>query len=99
MVSGSDPFGARSTLDTPSGPVSYYRLGRLEELGIADLERLPFTIRLLLENALRQSDGGVANRADVERVASWTGARRPPGEFPYMPGRVLLQDFTGVPAV
>ena len=63
MANGNDPFGARATLQTPSGEVIYYRLAALKEQGIVDVDRLPFTIRILLENALRQSDGGVAGRA------------------------------------
>ncbi|MCH8816838.1 MAG: aconitate hydratase AcnA [Chloroflexi bacterium] len=99
MANGNDPFGARATLQTPSGEVIYYRLAALKEQGIVDVDRLPFTIRILLENALRQSDGGVASRSDVENVASWSATATPPKEFPYLPGRVVLQDFTGIPTV
>ena len=99
MANGNDPFGARATLQTPSGEVIYYRLAALKEQGVVDVDRLPFSIRILLENALRQSDGGVASRADVENVASWTATATPQKEFPYLPGRVVLQDFTGIPTV
>lgn len=99
MANGNDSFGARSTLHTSSDEITYYRLSALEEQGIADLDKLPFSIRILLENVLRQSDGGVADRSDVETVASWTPSQRPDKEIPYLPGRVVLQDFTGIPTV
>ncbi len=90
MTNGNDSFGARTTLQTSSA---------LQEQGVVDLDKLPFSIRILLENALRQSDGGVADRSDVETVASWTPSARPDKEIPYLPGRVVLQDFTGIPTV
>ncbi|MBU81534.1 MAG: aconitate hydratase AcnA [Chloroflexi bacterium] len=99
MVTGNDSFGARASLQTPSGEFTYYRLAALKEQGVVDIDRLPFSIRILLENALRQSDGGVADRSDVETVASWTAASTPDKEIPYLPGRVVLQDFTGIPTV
>ncbi|MDA1257983.1 MAG: aconitate hydratase AcnA [Chloroflexi bacterium] len=99
MTNGNDHFGARATLQTPTGEVTYYRLAALKEQGVVDIDRLPFSIRVLLENALRQSDGGVASPADVRSVASWTATSTPDKEFPFLPGRVVLQDFTGVPCV
>jgi aconitate hydratase len=99
MANGNDPFGARATLQTPSGEVIYYRLSALKEQGLVDVDKLPFSIRILLENALRQADGGVADRSDVETVASWASSSTPTKEIPYLPGRVVLQDFTGIPTV
>jgi aconitate hydratase len=99
MSSPVDPFGARSSLSTSGGNFDYYKLQTLEDAGIANLSKLPVSIRIVLENALRHSDQSVASEADVKTVASWSPTATPPGEVPYMPGRVLLQDFTGVPAV
>ena len=99
MANGNSPFDARTTLQTPSGEVIYYRLSALKEQGLVDVDKLPFSIRILLENALRQADGGVADRSDVETVASWAPSSTPTKEIPYLPGRVVLQDFTGIPTV
>ena len=98
-----DPFGARSSLSTPFGEtVTYYRLEALQEQGLADLDRLPFTVRVLLENTLRHAGGEFVATATVEALARWKPhpAGEGPGmELPFMPGRVLMQDLTGVPAV
>jgi aconitate hydratase len=99
MPSSRDQFGARTTLATRDGPVRYYALPALEKAGLLDLAKTPFTIRILLENALRQSDGGRATADHVRLVASWRPEKRPDREFPFMPARVVLQDFTGVPCV
>ena len=98
-MTGKDSFGAFAKLDTSSGTVGYYSLHALQNAGLIDLDRTPFSIRILVENALRQSDGGPATPEDVERVAGWRPDERSDREFPYMPGRVALQDFTGVPCV
>ena len=99
MPSLTDPFGALAAIDLAEGPTSYYRLGRLEEEGVVpSLDQLPFSIRVLLENVLRNAGDGHVSAEDVEAVAGW----RPDGarpDFPFMPTRVVLQDFTGVPAV
>jgi aconitate hydratase len=94
-----DPFGARSTFHGPEGPVGYYRLSRLEELGIGKISRLPFSIRVLLEAALRNCDGYIVTKTDVESLAQWNAAKPAELEIPFMPARVVLQDFTGVPAI
>ncbi len=99
MASPRDPFGALSTLDTPSGAVDYYRLGRLADLGIADVSRLPFSIKILLENMLRRLDGAIVTADDVTSLASWRPGHTPDRELPFLPARVLLQDFTGLPVV
>jgi len=99
-----DPFGARATLTTASGTtVAYFRLAALAEQGVAELDRLPFTVRVLLENALRNAGGEFVTREHVDALAGWRP--RPRGEaaadieLPFLPARVVLQDFTGVPAV
>jgi aconitate hydratase len=94
-----DPFGARATLNTVAGPVDYYRLGRLAEAGLATVERLPYSIRVWLEGLLRQCDGRAITEAHVENLARWQAASPGSSELPFKPARVVLQDFTGVPAV
>ena len=76
----------------------FHSLSHLQELGLCDLDSLPFTIRLLLEAALRKCDGFLITCEDVERIASWSPTMTPE-EIPFSPSRVILQDFTGVPAV
>ncbi|MCB1308327.1 MAG: aconitate hydratase, partial [Leptospiraceae bacterium] len=92
-----DPFQARKTLQSKAGKVDYFHLGAAADE--ATLNRLPYTIRILLESALRNIDDYVVHKADVERLLNWDPARIPDEEFPFKPGRVILQDFTGVPAV
>src|ERR671913_1729350 len=103
LPTAPDPFSARSSLSTPFGEtVTYYRLEALEEQGLADLDTLPFTVRILLENTLRHAGGEFVDAEIVKTLARWEP--RPTGEgpameLPFLPGRVVLQDFTGVPAV
>ena len=95
-----DPFGARATLSTPQGTtVSYYRLAALAEQGIApDLDSLPFTVRILLENVLRNAGGEFVEANIVEALAQWRprprSEEREDIEVPFLPGRVLLQPET-----
>src|SRR6266571_4110675 len=93
-----DRFGARSALATPDGTVQIYRLDRLARSPGVSLERLPFSIKILLEAALRTCDGYQVTEQDVERLARWSPTA-PAHEVPFKPGRVILQDFTGVPCV
>ncbi|MGE3798175.1 MAG: aconitate hydratase AcnA [Thermomicrobiales bacterium] len=96
-----DPFGVRSNITTTNGETfGYYRLQQLEAQGIASLSTLPFTIRILLENVLRHAGSEFVSNDVVERLARWSpAASGEEFELPFMPGRVVLQDFTGVPAV
>ena len=95
-----DPFGARSTFDLGSGPETIYRLSALEDAHIAsNLPRLPYSIRILLESGLRNCDGFEVAEADVVRLAGWKPVDPKRGELPFKPGRLLLQDFAGVPCV
>ena len=94
----TDPFGALATLDLPEGPTSLYRPSRLEDQGLASLDRLPFSIRVLLENVLRNAGRGHVSPEHVEAVAAWSPSNAG-ADFPFMPTRVVLQDFTGVPAI
>ncbi len=93
------PFNAVKNLEVNGRSYAYYDLGALEQAGLCNLSTLPFSIRVLLENALRNAHIGPATEDDVRLVAGWSPEQAPPKEFPYMPGRVTLQDFTGVPVV
>ncbi|MSQ12304.1 MAG: aconitate hydratase AcnA [Dehalococcoidia bacterium] len=102
MTTHARAFGSKASLKTAQGVVAYYRLHRLEELGLLKLERLPVSIRILLENVLRHAESGdglLVRPQDVENAAGWNPKQLPDGEVPFMPARVLLQDFTGVPCV
>ncbi len=95
----NDPFGALTPVDLPEGPTSYYSLSRLEAEGVvSSLDRLPFSIRVLLENVLRHAGGAYVSRDHVAAVAAWSPTNAG-ADVPFMPSRVVLQDFTGVPAV
>ncbi|HEY0319051.1 MAG TPA: aconitate hydratase [Solirubrobacterales bacterium] len=93
----SDSFGARSTLSVGGREYEVFRLDSLQER--FDVARLPYSIKVLLENVLRLEDGVSVSAADVEAIASWDPAAQPSAEIPFQPARVLMQDFTGVPAV
>ena len=95
---GNDLFGALSKLDLMEGSTSFYSLSTLEASGVADLDRLPFSIRILLENALRHSGGPYVEEDHVQAIAAWSSTNAG-ADVPFMPSRVVLQDFTGVPAV
>ncbi len=92
-------FGARQSLATAAGPVTYYRLAALADQGIADLARLPFTVKIFLENLLRLAGGPHATEEDVTTLARWNPAQPADHTFAFLPARVILQDFTGVPVV
>jgi aconitate hydratase len=99
-----DPFGARASMSTHRGTtVSYYKLSQLVDDGILDnIDRLPFTVRILLENVLRNAGGEFTDPSQVEALAKWqpdAGTASEDFELPFLPTRVVLQDFTGVPCV
>lgn len=94
-----DTFNARTELKTERGSFFYYSLNALSEKGIADIGRLPFSIKILLESLLRSEDGSSITRDDILRLARCNPKSPEPFEIPFKPGRVLLQDFTGVPCV
>jgi aconitate hydratase len=95
----NDFFGARGTLQTPSGSYSIFRLDRLEKSGLCQINRLPFSIRIMLESLLRQVNEKEITRQDLLNLAAWKpGASQRP-VLPFKPARVIMQDFTGVPAV
>ncbi|MEQ1831586.1 MAG: aconitate hydratase AcnA [Candidatus Eisenbacteria bacterium] len=94
-----DAFGVRQSLVTPAGTVHYYSLHALAAQLKTDLGKLPFSIRVLLEAALRTCDDYQVTRDDVKRLAAWQATGAEPVEVPFKPARVILQDFTGVPCV
>ena len=93
-----DPFGARADLDGVPG-LAFYRLDRLDEAGVADTSRLPYTVRVLLEMLLRNAGGRHVSEDDVRALATWPTPSPTGASVPFLPARVILQDFTGVPAV
>jgi aconitate hydratase len=96
----TDAFGARGTFETGSGAATIYRLSGLAKAGLAPgLDRFPFSIRVLLEAVLRNVDGELVTDEDVRNLGAWNASTPKDVELPYMPARVILQDFTGVPAV
>jgi aconitate hydratase len=92
-----DAFGARATLETAGGRATIYRLDKLEKL--SNLSRLPFSIKVLLEAVLRNVDDFLVREEDVTALAQWNAKSPAAREVPFKPARVILQDFTGVPAV
>jgi aconitate hydratase len=96
--SRKDPFDALASLDLGEGTTHYYALSRLEELGLTRVARLPFSIRILLENALRNAGEGYVSEDEVRAIAEWSPSNAG-ANVPFLPSRVVLQDFTGVPAV
>ena len=94
-----DAFGAKDVFDTGAGSAVIYRLSKLIADGIGQVDRLPFSMKIMLENALRNVDGRVIGEDDVRNIANWSPVNPASVEIPYLPSRVILQDFTGVPAV
>jgi aconitate hydratase len=98
-MAARNPFSSRSTLKVGKQTYTYFSLQALEKAGIAQLARLPYSIRILLEQALRNLDEYVVQSKDVQNIAAWGPATAGQVEIPFLPGRVVLQDFTGVPCV
>src|SRR5437762_8350261 len=94
----ANSFGARAALKTAAGPFEIFRLDALERRGLG-IARLPYSLRILLENLLRREDGRTVTPAEIERLARWNPKKTRDEEIAFMPARVLMQDFTGVPAV
>ena len=97
-ISGGNSFKTRDTLNVGAQAFEIHRLEHLEKQGVAKLATLPFSLRVLLENLLRFEDNRFVRAEDIKALGSWTpnGTQK---EIAFMPARVLLQDFTGVPAV
>ena len=92
-------FGSLSTLSTSGGSVKYHALSALSKAGVGHLEKLPYSIKVMLESLLRNVDNFVVNEEDVTRLAGWNAAAPANVEVPFKVARVILQDFTGVPCV
>ena len=97
--SRKDAFGARVLFDTGNGHAIIYRLENLEKAGLGSILRLPFSIKVLLESVLRNCDGALVTEQDGATLAGWNAKSPAAREVPFKPARVILQDFTGVPAV
>jgi aconitate hydratase len=98
-MSTLNSFGARATLTSGGDALQYYSLPALERAGFPSVSRLPYSLKILLENLLRNEDGRFAKAEDISALASWDLRAGVQKEISFMPARVLLQDFTGVPAV
>src|ERR687889_966506 len=96
-MQSNDPFGARASLATGFDEVEIYSLKALDERVEGDVFSLPFSVRVLVESLLRNCGGKFVSEEDVETLASWPESVG--GELAYLPARVVMQDFTGVPAV
>jgi aconitate hydratase A / 2-methylisocitrate dehydratase len=94
----TDLFNARDSLQVGDKQYTIYRLDALEKVGLTQLKRLPFSIRIVLEAALRQCNDKEITQNDVKNIAAWTAKGNRPG-IPFLPARVVMQDFTGVPAI
>jgi aconitate hydratase len=99
IMSTNNPFGSEAKLTSKAGEVKIYRLGKLAELGLGNLDKLPFSIKVLLESALRNMDNFAVTENDVKGIAGWNAKNVNAVELPFKPARVILQDFTGVPCV
>ena len=95
MATTADSFQTKSVLQLKDGPLSFYSLRKLGDRP----DRFPFSIKVLLESLLRQEDGTLVTREDVEKLLAWTPAGNDEVDIPFIPARVVLQDFTGVPCV
>ena len=98
IPTGQDSLRTRSTLDVEGKTYAYYSLSKAAQ-ALGDVARLPFSMKVLLENLLRFEDGTTVTRDDLQAMADWLKERRINREIQYRPARVLMQDFTGVPAV
>ncbi|HUN29949.1 MAG TPA: aconitate hydratase AcnA [Alphaproteobacteria bacterium] len=99
MNQHANSLNAAGTLSVGDRAYAYFRLDAVEKAGLTKLARLPYSLKILLENLLRFEDGRSVTRADIEALARWNPRQAPEKEIAFRPARVLLQDFTGVPCV
>lgn len=99
QIAKKDAFQSRKTFSVQGKTYSYYSLKALEDQGIGKVSKLPYSIKVLLESVLRQVDGRVITEEHVKNLARWGTAELKDIDVPFKPSRVILQDFTGVPAV
>ncbi|KGP73486.1 aconitate hydratase AcnA [Pontibacillus yanchengensis] len=98
-MAANDTYNARKQFELNGKTYNYYKLKTLEDAGYGKISRLPYSIRVLLESVLRQQDGEVIQREHIEKLAKWGSKDAESVDVPFKPSRVILQDFTGVPAV
>lgn len=98
-MSGKDQFSIARSLEVNGKPYRYYSLKALEEQGKSGVAKLPFSIKVLLEAAVRQFDGRAITEEHVQQLTGWAEDRDTNKEIPFIPARIVLQDFTGVPVV
>jgi len=98
-VNSANSFQTKSTLATSDGDVTFFSLDKLANTGFQNIHALPYSIKILLENLLRNEDGSIITATDIKNLAGWGDSGADEYEIPFMPARVLLQDFTGVPAL
>ncbi|MFW5968426.1 MAG: aconitate hydratase AcnA, partial [Persicimonas sp.] len=99
MTDRKDPWNAKTTFETDKGEMTAYDLDALEREGLGDIDSLPYSIKVLLESCLRNFDGDIVSKEHIEALAAYDAENVADQEIPFKPGRVVLQDFTGVPAV
>jgi len=99
MTSTHDPLGTRTTLETKEGTAHLYSLEALDKAGLGNISTMPYSIKILLESVVRNCDGTIVTEDDIRTLAGWNAADPGDAEVPFAPARVILQDFTGVPAV
>jgi aconitate hydratase len=99
MNTSSNPFGSQSRLSTKAGDFTIYRLDALEKLGLTKLDKLPLSIKVMLESCLRNTDNFLVSEQDVKQLCAYNAATPANVEVPFKVARVILQDFTGVPCV
>ena len=99
MTESRNPLGTRTTLETDEGTAHLYSLDVLEKAGLGNISTLPVSIKILLESVVRNCDGTIITEDDIKAVAGWNASDPGTDEVPFSPARVILQDFTGVPAV
>ncbi len=94
-----NPLGTRTTLETNEGSAHVFSLDALEKAGLGNVSKMPFSIKILLESVVRNCDGTIITEDDIKTLAAWNARDPGTNEVPFSPARVILQDFTGVPAV
>jgi aconitate hydratase len=99
MSQSHGAFGTRGTLKTADGRFDYWSLAKLEAQGLGTISRMPISLKILLESVLRQVNGFDVREEDVHSLCTWSSAESKSREFPFKPARVIMQDFTGVPAI
>ena len=95
----NNPFGTRTTIAAKSGKLTLFSLSALEKKGVGRVSRMPYAVRIILEAVLRHVDGFLVRDEDLTAVCAWDQEGSPRREIPFMPARVIMQDFTGVPAI